>query len=89
MTPELVVTLAQDAVKTLLLVSLPLMMVALVVGLVISLFQAVTQIQEMTLTFVPKIMAMFAVLLVIFPWMISMMVDYSRNLFMNLHTFVG
>lgn len=89
MTPELVVTLAQDAVKTLLLVSLPLMMVALVIGLVISLFQAVTQIQEMTLTFVPKILAMFAVLLVIFPWMLSMMVDYSRDLFMNLHTFAG
>ncbi|MEE8573787.1 MAG: flagellar biosynthesis protein FliQ [Thermodesulfobacteriota bacterium] len=84
MTPELVVTLCQEAIKTLLYISLPLMGIALVVGLAVSLFQAVKQLQEMTLTFIPKILAVFVVLLVLFPWMLNMMVDFSRNLFLNI-----
>ncbi|MBI5233048.1 MAG: flagellar biosynthetic protein FliQ, partial [Deltaproteobacteria bacterium] len=57
MTPEFVVTLAQEALKILLLISMPLMLTALVVGLLVSVFQAVTQLQEMTLAFIPKIVA--------------------------------
>jgi flagellar biosynthetic protein FliQ len=89
MTPELVTTIGQSAIKTLLLISLPLMGVALVVGLAVSLFQAVTQLQEMTLTFIPKILAVFLVLLFLFPWMMSMMMDFSRELFTNLPYYVS
>jgi flagellar biosynthetic protein FliQ len=69
MTGPEVLDVARDAILTLLLVSAPLMLVALVVGVAISLFQALTQIQEMTLTFVPKILAMFIAMLVALPFM--------------------
>jgi flagellar biosynthetic protein FliQ len=64
-----VLDIARDAILTLLIVSAPLMLVGLVVGVIISLFQALTQIQEMTLTFVPKILAMFAAMLIALPFM--------------------
>ncbi len=89
MTPELVITLAQDAIFVLLMISLPVLSVALVVGLAVSLFQAVTQLQEMTLTFIPKILAMFAVLLLLLPWMLNMMLDYTRELLTSLPNYVG
>jgi flagellar biosynthesis protein FliQ len=69
MTGAEVLDIARDAIMTLLIVSAPLMLVGLVVGVVISLFQALTQIQEMTLTFVPKILAMFAAMLIALPFM--------------------
>jgi flagellar biosynthesis protein FliQ len=69
MTGTEVLDIARDAIFTLLIVSAPLMLVGLVVGVVISLFQALTQIQEMTLTFVPKILAMFAAMLIALPFM--------------------
>ena len=74
------VEIAREAILVLLQVSGPLMLISLVVGLVISLFQAVTQIQEMTLTFVPKIVVIFVSLLVLFPFMLSSLSHFYERL---------
>lgn len=84
MTPSEAINLTQNAVTLTLLLSAPVLLVAMVVGLLISLFQAVTQIQEMTLTFVPKIVAVFATLLFLSSWMINKLVDYTHELIVNL-----
>ena len=84
MTPSEAITLTQNAVTLTLLLSAPVLLVATVVGLLISLFQAVTQIQEMTLTFVPKIVAVMATLLFLSSWMINKLVDYTHELIVNL-----
>lgn len=84
MTPSEAITLIQNAVTLTLLLSAPVLLVAMVVGLLISLFQAVTQIQEMTLTFVPKIVAVMATLLFLSSWMINKLVDYTHELIVNL-----
>lgn len=88
MTQELVITIAQEATKVLLLVTAPLLIVALVVGLAVTIFQAVTQIQEMTLTFVPKIIAVFVTILLISSWMLGKMVDFTRELLFNIPFYV-
>jgi flagellar biosynthesis protein FliQ len=80
MTGPEVLDIARDAILTLLLVSAPLMLVGLVVGVAISLFQALTQIQEMTLTFVPKILAMFFAMLVALPFMGDVMQSHMARL---------
>lgn len=77
MTPEFVVTLAQEAIKTTMLVSLPLLGLGLVVGLAISIFQAVTQIHEMTLTFVPKILIVLVALLFFANWMLDHLMAFT------------
>lgn len=89
MTPESVMTLGRDALEVTVMVSAPLLLTALVVGLLVSLFQAATQINEMTLSFIPKILAMFAALLIAGPWMLTVMTDYMHTLFANLPAFVG
>jgi len=81
MGPDSVIQIGSEAVKMVLLISLPMLGVALVVGIAISLFQAVTQIQEMTLTFVPKIMAVFAAMILAAPWMTEKMVSFTQHLF--------
>ena len=78
-TPE-VLEICQEAIFVLLKCVLPIMSVALFVGLIISLFQALTQIQEMTLSFVPKIVAVFIAMILLFPYMISTMTDFARSL---------
>jgi len=88
MTQDMVVGLARNAVEITLLISLPMLGLGLVVGLVVSIFQAVTQIQEMTLTFVPKIIAVLIGLLVAFPWMMNKMVDYTREIIVNIPNFI-
>ena len=88
MTPTEAITLTQHAVTMTLLLSAPVLLVAMVVGLLISLFQAVTQIQEMTLTFVPKIVAVMATLLFLSSWMINKLVDYTHELIVNLPTII-
>lgn len=75
-----VLDLARDAVLTLVLVASPLMMVGLVVGVIISLFQALTQIQEMTLVFVPKILAIFAAMIIALPFMADVLQSYMTRL---------
>ncbi|HKY93231.1 MAG TPA: flagellar biosynthesis protein FliQ [Nevskiaceae bacterium] len=80
MTPETVLTQANDALRLALLLGAPLLLTALVVGLVVGLFQAATQINEMTLSFIPKVVAMAAVLVAAGPWMLGLLVDYTRRL---------
>ncbi|MEW6595621.1 MAG: flagellar biosynthesis protein FliQ [Thermodesulfobacteriota bacterium] len=84
MTPQDAVTISQEAVKITLILAGPVLLVGMAVGLFISLFQAVTQIQEMTLTFVPKIVAVMLTVLFLASWMIAKMVDYTHNLITSL-----
>ncbi len=84
MTPSEAITLLQNAVIMTMLISAPVLLVAMVVGLLISLFQAITQIQEMTLTFVPKIVAVMATLLFLSSWMITKLVDYTHELIVSI-----
>ena len=88
MTTDFVVGLMTEAVKLMLLISAPVLIVGLVVGVAISLFQAVTQIQEMTLVFVPKIVAVMVVLVAALPWMINLLVTYTHNLIANIPMYV-
>jgi flagellar biosynthetic protein FliQ len=80
MTPEYLVSLASEAVKLTLLLSAPLLGVGLIVGLVIAILQATTQVQEMTLTFVPKIVAVLLALLVSAPWMLAKMTSFISHI---------
>lgn len=79
MNPQMVLTMGQEALWTLFLVSAPVLGIALAVGLLVSLFQAITQINEATLTFIPKLVAAMLVLAVAGPWMLSILVDYIRR----------
>ena len=79
MTPEGVMAIGQEAIKTILLVAGPMLGLSLVVGLMVSAFQAMPQINEMTLTFLPKIATMFIVLLVMFPWMLQILVGFMTG----------
>lgn len=89
MTPETVMEIGRQAIMVLLLVSAPLMLVALLTGLIISIFQAATQINETTLSFVPKIVAIFATMVFAGPWMLEMLVDYIRRLFGSIPQIIG
>lgn len=86
MTQEFVIAMAKDALITAVLLSAPVLAVSLVVGLLVSLFQAVTQINEVTLTFVPKILAVFAVLAIFGPWMMNTILAYTQQLFAQMTT---
>jgi len=88
MTPELVLEITQGAIETTLFLCLPLLGIGLLVGLIISIFQAATQIQEMTLTFVPKIVAMLVGLLLLMPWMMNKMTHYTEQLIINIPQYV-
>ncbi|SFN34791.1 flagellar biosynthesis protein FliQ [Nitrosospira briensis] len=79
MTPESVMTMGQKAMEVTLMISAPLLLVALLTGLLVSIFQAATQINEMTLSFIPKLLALFAALVLAGPWMLSVMIDYMRQ----------
>ena len=89
MTPELVMDIGRQAIEMTLILSGPLLLAALVVGLVISIFQAATQINEQTLSFIPKLLATFLVLILAGPWMLQMMVDYIRRLFESIPQMIG
>jgi len=89
MTSEFVIKLAGEAVYTVLKASAPMLIIALVVGLIISVFQATTQIQEQTLAFVPKIVAVLFTILIFGPWILSTLVDFTSNLLENLYKFTG
>ncbi len=84
MTPESVIHFGQQALYIAMLVGAPLLLTALAVGLVVGMFQAATQINEMTLSFIPKLLAMALVLVIAGPWMLRTLVDFTRNLIMNL-----
>ena len=89
MTPETVMALAHQAMQVTLLLAAPLLLAALVSGLLVSLFQAATQINEMTLSFIPKLLAVFATLVIAGPWMLNLMVDYMRQLLTGIPGLVG
>ena len=80
MTSQSVLTLGQQAMEVMLMVSAPLLVTALVVGLAVSVLQAATQINEMTLSFIPKLIAIFAVLIIAGPWMLTMLTDYMTRI---------
>jgi flagellar biosynthetic protein FliQ len=88
MTVDLVKEISGEVFKTVLLVSGPVLLVSLVVGLVISLFQAVTQIQEFTLTFVPKVIAVFITLFLLFPWTARLLMTYTTDLFNKIPVYI-
>ncbi|OHV12015.1 flagellar biosynthesis protein FliQ [Kushneria phosphatilytica] len=84
MSPEMVMSLAYQAMKLVLMIAAPLLLVALAVGLLVSLFQAATQINEMTLSFIPKILAVFFTIILAGQWMLGTLTDFTRELFHNL-----
>ena len=89
MTPETVIAMGRTALEVTLMVSAPLLLVALIIGLVVSIFQAATQINEQTLSFIPKLLAVFATLVIAGPWMLEQMLDYIRALFMSIPQLIG
>ncbi|MDH5324821.1 MAG: flagellar biosynthesis protein FliQ [Gammaproteobacteria bacterium] len=80
MTPEFVITLAQQAVKLALILTSTILLPALAVGLIVSMFQAATQINEQTLSFIPKLMITFITLIIAGPWMLQLVVEFSRGM---------
>lgn len=88
MTPEMVMGIAYQGMRVTLLLGGPLLLVALLTGLIISLFQAATQVNEMTLTFIPKILAVFTTLVLAGPWMLQVIMDYTTRLFAELPAMV-
>lgn len=89
MSGDLVIQLAQEALMMVLLISAPMLGLGLLVGLAVSVFQATTSIQEQTLAFIPKIVAVFVAILIFGPWMLRLMVEYVTNVFVNLPYYIG
>jgi flagellar biosynthetic protein FliQ len=89
MTPTTVIEIGRSALELTLLISAPLFIAALVTGLVVSIFQAATQINEATLSFVPKLVAIFVTLILAGPWMITMMTDYMQRLYGSIPGVIG
>ncbi len=81
MTPQTVIAIGREALTVTLLVAAPMLIFGLIIGLIISIFQAITQINEMTLTFVPKILAVALSLLIFLPWMINLLTDFTQHMF--------
>jgi flagellar biosynthesis protein FliQ len=89
MNQDTVVSLATQAMKLAIEIAGPMMLVGLVIGLVVSVFQAVTSIQEQSLTFIPKIVALAALLVILGPWMLDQLVTYAQNLYMSIPSLIG
>ena len=89
MTSQSVLTIAQQALEVTVLISAPLLLTALAVGLLVSIFQAATQINEATLSFVPKMVAIFITLVLAGPWMLTVMTDYVRRLYEAIPSLIG
>jgi flagellar biosynthetic protein FliQ len=88
MTPEMVTELGRQALETTLLVSAPFLGLSLIVGLAVSVLQAMTQLNEATLTFVPKVLAVFAAIVVFMPWVLGVMTAFMTQLFINIPNYV-
>ena len=88
MTPEFITGYFLEAIKTAIMLAGPMLLVGLLVGILVSMFQATTQINEMTLVFVPKMLGVAVALLVFFPWMLNVISDFTRNMFTNLPIFI-
>ena len=89
MSSDLIIQIGQNALWIVLLVSAPMLGLGLAVGLPVSVFQATTSIQEATLAFIPKIIAVFVAILIFGPWMLSILVEYFTNIFVNLPLYIG
>lgn len=89
MTPETVLTITQQALEVTVLVATPLLGAALLTGLLVSLFQAATQINEMTLSFIPKLFILILMLVLAGPWMLNTMMDYTRRLYSSIPGMIG
>ena len=89
MSPEMVMTVGQRALEMTLLLAAPLLLVALVTGLIVGAFQAATQINEMTLSFIPKLMATAATLVIAGPWMLKLLVGYTKELFQSIPSLIN
>ncbi len=89
MTPETVMTLGSQAIQVALMLSAPMLLTGLAVGLLVSIFQAATQLNEATLSFIPKLVAIFIMLLVAGSWMIELMLDFIRRLFESIPSIIG
>ncbi len=88
MTQEFIIGFAMESMKTTLMLSAPMLGFGLVTGLAVSIFQAVTSIQELTLTFIPKILAVFLSLLLFFPWLFQLMLSFTENIFLNIPNYI-
>ncbi|MBP2628630.1 MAG: flagellar biosynthetic protein FliQ [Firmicutes bacterium] len=84
MSGDMAIQIGRDALYMVLLISAPMLGLGLLVGVLVSIFQATTQIQEQTLVFIPKIIAIFVAIVVFGPWMLSLMVDYTHEIFISL-----
>jgi flagellar biosynthetic protein FliQ len=89
MTPESVITLGSRAIEVTMLVAAPMLLVALGIGLLVSIFQAATQINETTLTFIPKLIGILVAIVIGGPWMLTIMLDYMREMFTSIPLFVS
>ncbi|MNH40220.1 Flagellar biosynthetic protein FliQ [compost metagenome] len=89
MSTDFIIGLAGEAVFVVLKASAPMLALALIVGLLVSIFQATTQIQEQTLAFVPKIVAVFLSIVIFGPWILNTIIDFTYNLLNNLHNYIG
>ena len=89
MNPETVMTLGSRALEVTLMLAAPMLLVALITGLVVGAFQAATQINEMTLSFIPKLIAISAALMVAGPWMLKVLVSYTRELFESIPSLIN
>jgi flagellar biosynthetic protein FliQ len=89
MTPESVMAMGRTAMEVTLMVAAPMLLVALIIGLIVSIFQAATQINEATLSFIPKLVGIFVALVVMGPWMMAVMLDYMRSVFNGIPGLIG
>lgn len=89
MTPESVMSIGRHAIEITLMIAAPMLLTALAIGLVVSIFQAATQINEQTLSFIPKLVGIFVALIVAGPWMLSIMLDYMRSVFTGISNLSG
>ncbi len=88
MTPEYIVDVAKRALEVTILVSAPMLGIGLVIGVAVSIFQAVTSIQEMTLSFIPKILGVMVAIVVFFPWMMQILLSFTAEIFINIPQYV-
>ena len=89
MTPEFVVGFARQSIELALMISLPMLGIGLIVGVAVSIIQAATQIQEMTLSFIPKIVSIFLALLISFPWIMDKMINFTQSVFLNIPNYIS
>lgn len=88
MTPEFVISFARQSIELALFIAMPMLLVGLVVGLAVSILQAATQIQEATLSFIPKIISIFLALLVAFPWIMDKIIGFTRDIFLHFPNYI-